>query len=1023
MRFNKKVGVVRGLAASCAFLAVLSAGAHASAQYFGSNRVQYDRLEFKVLSTQHFDIYYHQTEDEAVRLAARMAERWYARLSSFFGHELSTRQALVLYASHPQFRQTNVGGAEPGEGTGGFTEGQRRRIVLPFAGGLAETDHVLGHELVHAFQFDVVAAATPGGAAQAQRALRLPLWFIEGMAEFLSLGADSTLTAMWMRDATARGELPAIEQLDDPRFFPYRYGHAFWAYVAGRYGDAAVARLLRAAATARSYDELFGSVLGVDAKQLSEDWHEATRNLNARWLESTQLPSSIATSLVVEREGEQGINLGPSLSPDGSRVVFLSSRGLFSIDLFLADARTGKIIRRIVRTDTDPHFDSLQFLESAGAWHPNGRQFAFAALRSGRPALVVVDVDDARVVSEREVPGVDAVFNPSWSPDGSRLAFSGMSGGVLDLFLMDAASGQVSRLTSDVWAEVDPEWSPDGGTLIFATDRFSSQLETLAFGEYRLALVDVSTRDVRALPTFDQGRSTSPFWLPDGRSVAFVADPDGIPNLYVRDGDGRTRRLTNLRSGVSGITSLTPALSVASSSGRLAFSVYEGDAYNIYVSDSPDRLAEVTQEPAEGARASLLPPIRDRKDQVTAIVDDAGRGLPAATAPMTVEDYRPRLGLDFVTQPTAGVGIDRFGAFATGGIAFGFSDVLGNHQLITGISANGRFQDIGGAAFYINRARRLNWGAFVERAPYLSGGYGQGYVLNGGQVQYVEQELLARETSNNVAGLVHFPFSRSLRLEASAGVRRISYDYELRRRTYDPASGNLIDEVEEEIPAPAPLTLGQFSTALVRDTSVMGATGPLAGQRYRVEASQTTGTLQFTGLLADARQYYMPFRPFTLAGRVLHYGRYGGSSEDPRLSPIYLGSEGLVRGYEFGSFEASECQSLALERCETFDRLLGSRVVVGSVEVRAPLLGLFSRGRDFYGPFPVDIVGFFDAGMAWSRGESPRFSAGANEWVRSAGVALRANVLGFLIAEVNYVRPLDRPDRGWRWQFNFVPGF
>ena len=100
-----------------------------------------------------------------------MAERWYARLSSVFEHQLRTRQPLVLYASHPDFEQTNVVGGMIGEGTGGVTEGLKRRVVLPLAGTLAETDHVLGHELVHAFQYDISAqrAATVAGPARASK--------------------------------------------------------------------------------------------------------------------------------------------------------------------------------------------------------------------------------------------------------------------------------------------------------------------------------------------------------------------------------------------------------------------------------------------------------------------------------------------------------------------------------------------------------------------------------------------------------------------------------------------------------------------------------------------------------------------------------------------------------------------------------------------------------------------------------------------------------------------------------------
>ena len=131
-------------------------------------------------------------------------------------------------------------GGELGEGTGGVTEAFKRRIVLPVAGSLAETDHVLGHELVHAFQYDMTGQGRISDTSY-PAALRMPLWFIEGMAEYLSLGPVDPHTAMWMRDAARQRQgLPTIRQLGEPRYFPYRYGQAFWAYVGGalrRRGD------------------------------------------------------------------------------------------------------------------------------------------------------------------------------------------------------------------------------------------------------------------------------------------------------------------------------------------------------------------------------------------------------------------------------------------------------------------------------------------------------------------------------------------------------------------------------------------------------------------------------------------------------------------------------------------------------------------------------------------------------------------------------------------------------------------
>jgi outer membrane protein assembly factor BamA len=224
------------------------------------------------------------------------------------------------------------------------------------------------------------------------------------------------------------------------------------------------------------------------------------------------------------------------------------------------------------------------------------------------------------------------------------------------------------------------------------------------------------------------------------------------------------------------------------------------------------------------------------------------------------------------------------------------------------------------------------------------------------------------------------------------------------------------------LPRPDALNLGEATAALVYDSSVFGATSPLVGRRFRFEYSQMAGSLTYGGLLGDYRRYFMPVQPFTFAVRGLHYGRYGGDAEDSRLPPLFIGYQGLVRGYDYGSFDANECNSVDFSTCEAFDQLEGSRVAIASAEFRFPLLGLFS-GRSFYGPFPIELAFFGDAGLAWTSNTKPSFAGGDRDWVRSAGVALRANLLGFAVAEFDYVRPFDRSRKGWIWQFGLTPGF
>jgi hypothetical protein len=247
------------LLAPMAALAALTLGGRAAgAQYFGRNKVQYERFDFRIMRTEHLDFYFYPAESLSTADAARMGERWYSRLSEIFRHTFD-RKAVVMYADHPDFQQTNVIGGMIEEGTGGVTEGLRTRVVMPHTGSYWDTDHVLGHELVHVFQYNV-AESGPGGLA---RLGALPLWLVEGMAEYLSLGRYDPLTAMWLRDATLRNKLPTIKQLTtDPRFFPYRYGQALWAYIGGRYGDRAVVDVYRAALR-MGWDQAIVRVLGV----------------------------------------------------------------------------------------------------------------------------------------------------------------------------------------------------------------------------------------------------------------------------------------------------------------------------------------------------------------------------------------------------------------------------------------------------------------------------------------------------------------------------------------------------------------------------------------------------------------------------------------------------------------------------------------------------------------------------------------------------------------------------------------
>jgi hypothetical protein len=995
------------------------------AQYFGRNKVQYEDFDWRVLNTPHFDLHFYPDEEAPARDAGRMLERWYQRQSSLLRNEF-TKKPVILYANHPDFQQTNVIGGTISEGTGGVTESGRTRIVLPLTGVYADNDHVLGHELVHAFQYDIASKSEGGLPSIGQ----LPLWVIEGMAEYLSLGREDAHTAMWLRDAAFRDDLPTITQLTrDPRYFPYRYGEAMWAYIGGRWGDRIIPTLYRQALRS-GLDGALRSVLGYSSDSLSKEWHAAIRAAYLPGLEGRTAPH-LAGDRVITQKDEGAMNLSPTLSPDGRFVAFFSRRGLFSVDLYLADARTGEILRELASPVNSPHFDAISFISSSGAWSPDSRKFAFIVFADGDNEIDILDVQSRKVERRIRARGVEAVSHVSWSPDGQQLVFSGMQGGISDLYLMNIASGDLRRLTNDKFADLHPAWSPDGRTVAFSTDRGAgSSLETLSFSPLKLALIDVGSGEVRELTVFRGAKHINPQYSPNGRELYFIADPDGYSDVYrVELETGAAFRVTKLVTGVSGITYLSPALTVAQQTGRVMFSVFERAGTNIYALE-PDRARGVPADPQMVvSRLSTLPPLDPVDVFVTAYLRDPATGLPPS-GDFPVSPYRSRLALDYIGQPTIGVAASSYGTALGGSIAAYFGEMLGNRTVGVGLQGYGELADFGGQAFYLSTERRWNWAVSGGHFPYLTGftqARASTRTIDGQTYETtIIEQLRQRTFQDNLSGMVQYPFSTTRRAEFSLGGTKIYYTRDI--HSIEVLGGQVIDEFKTDADAPPGITYGEAAAALVGDNSYTGFTSPIQGGRYRFEVSPAFGGISFYSLLGDSRRYLF-MRPVTFAVRGMTYGRYGGGSEDPRLSPIYIGQPAFIRGYDPNNFGVDECvvESTDDDPCPEFNRLVGSRMAIANVELRIPLFGNEELGLINLPFLPTEIAPFFDVGVAWRRHDGPvlRFEreGGDRVPVMSTGVSARVNLFGYMVGEVFYVYPLQRKVKGAHFGFQLQPGW
>ena len=831
------------------FLAALGASLCASplpAQYgaFGQNKIQYRQFQWRVLRGEHVDLYYYPEEEELARVALAAAEEGYGDLEGRFRHSVTRRIPLIVYASHQDFEQTNVLPFVPPEGLLGVTEFLKQRVALPFTGSYSEFRHTIRHELVHAFQLS--KATLTATLYPRQRRAEFPLWWLEGLAEYWSAGED-TRDEMILRDVTVSGRLPGIEELGwVTSGVVYPIGGALVRFLATRYGEWRLVQMSDDAWKYPDFDALLAAVYGRSLEQLSAEWQLAMRR---RYFGSvaSQEPLLVSASRVAPLAVKPAVWLPPGDSVP--QVLYLSPRTGYT-NVYATPLDTGeRRSRTVVKGERSAAFESFHAFESRLDVSARG-VLAFTAKHQDRDALVLWDLAAQRVVGRYQFRDLVAIVSPAWSPDGGRVAFSGLSvSGYSDLYILDLATGRLRRLTSDRYEDRDPSFSPDGTRLVFASDRTPFGEE----GGRNLFVLDLAGGTVRYL-TYGPWQDDSPRWDAATARVVFTSDRRGTFDVYSTDSTGTGRRETAVPGGVFDAVWVPQA-------GRYVFGGFEDLAFNIYA-------AAPRPDTGKADIVTLAPDARPAGEWRWRELDDPRYARADATP------YEQRYSLDFA----AGEALLVPGYASAQGAAFLLSDMLGDHLVYVSMLAyqqGSSFADLisnfNGTALYLNQSRRLNWGVgvFRLRGLFYEGGFDQLY----------------HETS--VGGFVElrFPFSRFTRVQAQFRVERSDrIDF-----------GFVPGEQGFGLPRRRGLLTSNF-VSYVHDNSLWLTTGPIDGARTNVTVGLVTDleNARFDSwvVTADVRRYLRTGlrTAFALRG----YGYVSGGARPQRVS---IGGSYALRGY------------------------------------------------------------------------------------------------------------------------------
>ncbi|WP_161889188.1 hypothetical protein [Pontibacter russatus] len=999
---------------------------------FGKSRIQYKNFEWKLYSTQNFNVYFYQGGEEVAKNAAEYAEKELRRITSLIGYYPYSKITLMLYNSPTDLLQSNIGLSNDQYQTGGETLFMKSKIEMAYQGTQTEFKRDLSFELTQLLMNDMMYGGSLKEALQSSYLLRLPEWFIGGVAAYTAEGWSIRMDN-YMRDMLLRQDRQRPEKLF--AINPELTGQSVWNYIAERYGYTAIQNILNLTRITRDVEIGITSSLNIPYKRFLQDWYNYYVQINTS-ADSPLVPLPEEHKLF--SKNKEGHYYGePVLNPDGTMLAYVKNdNGIFKI--FVQDVRR-KRDRVVWRAGYKSVDQKVDYKMPVLAWRSN-TTLGFIESRRGEMLLRQVDARDGYsfIPFVENLTTAGTVLEPfalvngmSYSEDGNSLVISAVQNGQTDLFLLRATGRLQRQLTNDIYDDIDPAFLKGNSGIVFSSNRpanstgsagaatFSSVVNN--YDIFLLQQEQGPDANIRQLTT-SIASELLPRATQDG-SFVYLGEQSGIRSLYSYNlSTGASTPVTSFIQGIE-------AYDYVPSANVLAL-VAKKDAHP-FVYLLPQFTPATLQELPRTSRQIILETRARTASNTTntqKIVEDNGtvtrRASPsrrqdgevniddyefesdtAATATEENAETKPRAAIRRATtaRPFEMVGpLDYDVRFSVQEIVTSVhADPLLGFGIVAGVGMSDLFEnhhiqgtaflrtDLGSSSFwaqYMNLKNRLDVGVEFERET-LEGG-----LLNvpGSRVRFAKNELSPK---------VVFPLSHSTSIHVMP--KFVSTRFTYMNDFYIP------DSVEN---------FWGGNVELVYDNSVRTGINMLEGTRLKIGALSLKGfngsESNFNKVYVDFRNYLKIHREIVLATRI-SYGAFFGNSdkkfliggmdnwlladqdETSELNDVEVGSPADLFYLEY----------VTPLRGFNYNVRTGSRHLLANAELRIPIVQYIYNGPIASGFFRnLQLTAFADAGSAYD-GANPFTGENSINTRVIGGVLSPTDRDNFEITVVNYRNP------------------
>ena len=968
--------------------------------YFGKNLIRYDHFRWQIYTTDHFEIYYYPEIEQHLERMAGYAESAYQQISSDLKHDLAFKVPLILFKTSSEFQQQNVIPGQATEGVGAFAEPSRDRIVMPMDEPPDLLYRLVIHELTHVFQFDIIPTSLIRRS--------VPLWMNEGQSDYMT-GVWRPIDLMTVRDAAVADIVPKMSKLEgygqfsNPRLI-YNLGHSVFEFIESRWGKESVRQFMFSLrkAVIGGGEDAYMEAFKLTPEEFDQQFEKYLKD-RFKPFRDKERPADYGRNLSPDNE-KTPFNGAASIepSPSGDLIAVVSgNRKDGELDIILVSAKDGSIIRNLTNGfDQDKGFE---FIITPGmrfnmvpwmSWAPEGDRLAYFVRKEKSRTLILQNILNRNVDQRVEMNTVDDPESPDISPDGKKVAFAALQGGVGDIFVVDLASGDVVNLTKDGFADSGPTWTPDGRSIIYVA-RVS--------GSEKLFRLDVATGTKTQVTFGTHDDSAAQFLDADTLVFSSTATDPGQPiepdvarngNIYnIWTLSLKTGELKQYTDTLGGNTSAV-ILRGANNNDRIAFVSYYKNEYELHTLDRKDPIVT-----AASADFGAPGPIID---------------FQAPLSHTLVAENKKRKGtwdkLFLDGRPPVNVGVTSSGD-VFGGSAVSFSDVLGDKNFNFYAASISQYRTM--SFSFLNISRRFNYAIQGYSQTQFFYGQLEGVFYDPRFSGLISRDLaVATRTIRGGSAFGIWPLDRYRRLEVVGGMLQYNESFN------DPGLQQFSSQYQEQQFGRQLFRNGTYiplGLNFVQETTVFREFGPLAGNTMRLSyevAPKIGNSLSRQTADLDVRHYMRLGSSGLLATRVRGFDSWGASPDF-----LYFGGNSEMRGYQYLEFLGSKAAFLNAElRFPFIEAMLTPLGVLGGI--RGVFFGNLGGGS------------FADQPFKWFSNKSevirPIIAIDPNTGALTRGAPVRVDGIRLVDARASYGLGLEtfalgfpvHFDWAWRTLFN-----